>query len=155
MKSELQVQDQGARRAGSPRPVRCCHLVAAVSTTEGGDCPFVHRFSSVQLLSRVRLFATPWIAARQASLSITDSSLLKLMSVESVMPSTHLTLCRPLLLPTHLILCRPLLPPSVFPSTRVFSKNQFLSSGGQRTGVSASASVLPINIPIIFRTDFL
>ena len=57
------------------------------------------RFSSVQLLSCVWLFATPWTAARQASLSITNSrSLLKLMSVESVMPSSHLILCRPLLL---------------------------------------------------------
>ena len=56
-------------------------------------------FSSVQSLSHVRLFATPWTAAHQASLSITNSrSLLKLMSVESVMPSSHLILCRPLLL---------------------------------------------------------
>ena len=55
-------------------------------------------FSSVQWLSHVRLFATPWTAARQASLSITNSwSLLKLMSIESVMPSNHLILCRPLL----------------------------------------------------------
>ena len=68
-------------------------------------------FSSVQLLSRVRLFATPWIAARQASLSITNSrSSLKLMSTESVTPSSHLILCRPLLL----------LPP-IPPSIRVFS----------------------------------
>ena len=67
-------------------------------------------FSSVQSLSRVWLFATPWIAARQASLSITNSrSLLKLMSIESVMPSKHLILCRPLLL----------LPP-IPPSIRVF-----------------------------------
>ena len=67
-------------------------------------------FSSVQLLSRVRLFATPRIAARQASLSITNSrSLLKLMSIESVMPSNHLILCLPLLLL-----------PSIFPSIRVF-----------------------------------
>ena len=66
--------------------------------------------SSVQSLSHVRLFATPWTAARQASLSITNSqSLLKLMSIESVMPSNYL------------ILCRPLLPPSIFPSIRVFS----------------------------------
>ena len=57
-------------------------------------------FSSVQSLSRVQLFATPWITARQASLSITSSrSLLKLMSIESVMPSSHLIRCRPLLLP--------------------------------------------------------
>ena len=72
--------------------------------------------SSVQALSRVRLFVTPWTAARQASLSITNSrSLLKLMSTESVMPSNHLILCRPLLLP-----------PSVFPSIRVFSNESVL-----------------------------
>ena len=66
-------------------------------------------FSSVQLLSLVRLFMTPWTAARQASLSITNSrSLPKLMSIESVMPSNHLILCCPLLLP------------SIFPSIRVF-----------------------------------
>ena len=69
--------------------------------------------SSVQLLSRVRLFATPWTAARQASLSITNSwSLCKLMSIESVMPSNHLILCCPLLLPL-----------SSFPSIRVFYNN--------------------------------
>ena len=73
-------------------------------------------FSSVQSLSRVQLFATPWIAARQASLSITNSrSLLKLMSIESVMPSSHLILCRPLLL----------LPP-IPPSIRVFSNESTL-----------------------------
>ena len=66
---------------------------------------------SVQSLSHVQLFATPWTAARQASLSITNScSLLKLISIESVMPSNHLILCRPLLLL-----------PSIFPSIRVFS----------------------------------
>ena len=70
----------------------------------------------VQLLSRVQLFVTPRTAARQASLSITNSrSLLKLMSIESVMPSSHLILCRPLLLP-----------PSVFPSIRVFSSESVL-----------------------------
>ena len=68
------------------------------------------QFSSVQSLSHVRLFATPWIAARQAFQSITNSwSLLKLMSIESVMPSNHLILCPPLLLL-----------PSIFPSIRVF-----------------------------------
>ena len=73
-------------------------------------------FSSVQSLSSVRLFATPWTAARQASLSITNSwSLLKLMSIESVMPSNHLVLCHPLLLP-----------PSIFPSIRVFSSELIL-----------------------------
>ena len=73
-------------------------------------------FSSVQSLSRVRLFATPWIAARQASLSITNSqSLLRLMSIELVMLSSHLILCRPLLL-------LPLIPPSI----RVFSSESVL-----------------------------
>ena len=72
--------------------------------------------SSVQSLSRVRLFATPSITARQASLSITNSwSLPKLMSIESVMPSTHLILCHPLLL-------LPTIPPSI----RVFSKESIL-----------------------------
>ena len=74
------------------------------------------QFSSVQSLSRVRLFPTPWTAACQASLSITNSqSLLKLMSTESVMPSNHLILCRPLLLL-----------PSIFPSFRVFSNESAL-----------------------------
>ena len=74
------------------------------------------QFSSVQLLSRVWLFATPWIAALQASLFITNSqSLLKLMSIESVMPSSHLILCRPLLLLSPI-------PPSI----RVFSKESTL-----------------------------
>ena len=72
--------------------------------------------SSVQLLIHIQLFVTPWTAARQASLSIANSqSLLKLMSMESVMPSNHLTLCRPLLLP-----------PSIFPSIRVFPKESVL-----------------------------
>ena len=74
------------------------------------------QFNSVQSLSRVWLFVTPWIAARQASLSITNSwSLLKLMSTESVMPSNHLMLCHPLLLL-----------PSIIPSIRVFSNKSGL-----------------------------
>ena len=74
------------------------------------------QFSSVQSLSRVRLFATPWTAAHQASLSITSSqSLLKLMSIESVMPLNHLYLCCPLFLL-----------PSIFPSIRVFSNESVL-----------------------------
>ena len=73
-------------------------------------------FSSVQSLSRIQLFETPWIPARQASLSITNSqSSLKLISIESVMPSSHLILCRPLLLL-----------PSIFPSIRVFSNESAL-----------------------------
>ena len=92
---------------------------------------------SVQSLSHVRLFATTWTAACQASLSITNSrSLLKLMSIESVMPSNHLILCHPLLLL-----------PSVFPSIRVFSSESVLPiSIGQSIGISASASVLVMNI---------
>ena len=74
------------------------------------------QFSSVQSLSRVQLLATPWTAARQASLSITNSqSVPKLMSIESVMPSNHLILCRPLLLL-----------PSIFPNIRVFSNQSAL-----------------------------
>ena len=79
-------------------------------------CNLHLQFSSVQSLSRVWLFATPWIAACQASLSITNSwSLLKLMPIESVMPSSHLILCSPILL----------LPP-IPPSIRVFSKKSTL-----------------------------
>ena len=94
------------------------------------------QFSSVQLLSRVRLFATPWTAAHQASLSITNSqSLLKLMSIESVMPSNHHILCCPLLLS-----------PSIFHSISILSHSQLFASHGQSIGVSASTSVLPMNI---------
>ena len=76
----------------------------------------VYKFSSVQLLSHVQLFMTPWTAACQASLSITNSlSLFRLMSIESVMPSIHLILCHPLILP-----------PSIFPSIRVFSNESAL-----------------------------
>ena len=78
--------------------------------------PSLSKFSSVQLLSRVRLFVTPWTATRQASLFITNSwSLLKLMSIESVMPSNHLTLCHPLLLLTL-----------IFSSIRGFSNESVL-----------------------------
>ena len=97
------------------------------------------QFSSVQLLSRVQLFTTPWTAAHQDSLSITNSqSLLKLMSIESVMPSSYLILCHPLLLL-----------PSIFLSIKIFSNESVLGkelSGGQNIRVSASASVLPMNI---------
>ena len=93
--------------------------VGTVHSTISTWCPECHlnnQFSSVWSLSRVWLFATPWIAARQASLSITISrSSLKLMSIESVMPSSHLILCRPLLL----------LPP-IPPSIRVFSNESTL-----------------------------
>ena len=82
---------------------------------------------------------TPWTATHQASLSFTISwSLLRLMSTESVMPSNHL------------ILCRPLLPPSILPSIRVFCKESVFASGGQSIGASASTSVLPMNIQGLF-----
>ena len=99
------------------------------------------QFSSVQSLSRVRLFTTPWTAAHQASLITTNCrSLLKLMSIKSLMPSNHLILYHPLFLLT-----------SIFPSIRVFPMSQFFTSGGQNIRVSVSASVLPR----IFRDDFL
>ena len=90
----------------------------------------LHIWSSVQSLSHVQLFVTPWIAARQASLSITNSwSELKLISIKSVMPSSHLILC--------------LLLPPIPPSIRVFLMSQLFAWGGQSTGVSALASFLP------------
>ena len=83
---------------------------------EGGAICILIQFSSVQSLSHVQLFAAPWTAACQASLSITNSqSLLKLMSIESVMPSNHLILCHPLLLL-----------PSVFPSIKILSNESVL-----------------------------
>ena len=94
------------------------------------------QFSSIQSLSLVLLFTTPWTAVRQASLSITNSwSLFKLMSIESVMSSNHLILCRPLLLL-----------PSIFASIRVFSNESVLHIRWPSIGVSASASVLPMNV---------
>ena len=92
------------------------------------DQPELFQFGSVQSLSHVRLFAIPWTAACLASLSITNSQrLLKLTSIESVMPSNHLILCHPLLLP-----------PSIFPNIRVF----------------ASESVLPIRLPKYWSFSF-
>ena len=88
------------------------------------------------LFTHVWLFATPWTAACQASLSFTVSqSLLKLTSIESVMPSNHLILCHPLLLL-----------PSIIPSIRVFPMSQLFASDGWSIGDSASAWVLPMNI---------
>ena len=105
------------------------------------------QFSSVQSLSRVRLFATPWIAARQASLSITNSrSSFRLRSIESVMPSSHLILCRPLRL----------LPP-IPPSVRVFSNESTLRMRWPKYW-SFSFSIIPSEEhpgPISFRMDWL
>ena len=94
------------------------------------------KISSVGLLSCVWLFVTPWTAACQASLSITNSwSSLKFMSVESVMPSNHLILCCPLLFL-----------PSIFPSIRAFPNESAVRIRWQSIGASASASVLPVSI---------
>ena len=105
------------------------------------------QFSSVQSVSRVRLFSTPWIAALQASLSITNSqSSLRLTSIESVMPSSHIILCRPLLL----------LPP-IPPSIRVFSNESTLRVRWPKYW-SFSFSIIPSQeIPglISFKMDWL
>ena len=115
---------QGPLPSCSPVPVTSFHFSALiVGQGRGHLCAssppptqLSSSVSSVQSLSHVRLFATPWTAARQAPLSITNSqSLLKLMSIESVMPSNHLILCHPLLLL-----------PSIFPSIRVFSNESVL-----------------------------
>ena len=108
---------------------------------------FNNKFSSVQSLSHVRLFATPWIAACRASLSITNSrSSLRLTSIESVMPSSHLILCRPLLL----------LPP-IPPSIRVFYSESTLRMRWPKYW-SFSFSIIPSKEhagPISFRMDWL
>ena len=107
----------------------------------------MHQFSSVQLLSCVWLFATPWNTACQASLSITSSrSLFKLTSIESVMPSNHLILCCPLLLP-----------PSIFPSIMVFSNESVLHIRWPKYW-SLSFNISPSNEHpglISFRMDWL
>ena len=115
--------------------------------TGKGQFSFQSQFSSVQSLSHVQLFATPRTAAHQASVSITNSrSLLTLMSIESVMPSNHLVLCRPLLLV-----------PSIFPSIRVFSNESVLCNRWPKYW-SFSFSISPSNEYsglISFRIDWL
>ena len=127
-------------------------LARTSSTTVNGSdesghlCLVSNRYGSIQLLSCVQLFVTPWTAARQASLSITNSqSLLKLMSIGSVMPSNHLILCRPLLLP-----------PSIFPSIRVFSNESVLRIRWPKYW-SFSFSISPSNeySGLISRMDWL
>ena len=111
------------------------------------SCFFYDPVSSVQSLSRVQLFATPWRAARQATLSITNSwSLPRLMSFESVMPSNHLILCCPLLLL-----------PSIFPSIRAFSNESALRMRGPKYW-SFSCNISPYSEHsglISFRMDLL
>ena len=100
--------------------------------------------ASIQLLSHVRLFATPWTAECQTSLSITNSqSLLKLMSTESVMASNHLIVCHPLLLP-----------PSILPSIRVFSNESVLCNRWPKYW-SFSSSISEYSVLISFRMDWL
>ena len=119
------------------------HLTSVLAHLEGVSIAFKKllnhlavQFSSVQSLSHVQLFATPWTAASQDTLPITNSqSLLRLMSTESVMPSNHLILC-------HLLL----LLPSIFPALGSFQMSKLSASGSQSIGVSASTSVLPMNI---------
>ena len=126
--------NHGPSHSHSPREYPVKHLLTH------------HCLSSVQLLSCVQLFLTPWTAACQASLSITNSwSLLRLLSIESVMPSSHLILCRPLLLP------------SVFSSIRVFSNESVLRIRHPQYW-SFSFSISPSNeYPrlISFRMDWL
>ena len=121
-------------------PLHSFHMLAR-------SCSKSFKFSSLQSLSHVRLFATPWTAVRQASLSITNSqSLLKLMSTESGMPSNHLILCRPIFLP-----------PSIFPSIRVFSNESVLHITWPKYW-SLSFSISPSNEYsglISFRMDWL
>ena len=98
------------------REVRCNLLAVISCAITKNTAPDCRQSCSVQWLSQVRLFATPWTTTPQASLSITNSQrLLKLMSITMVMPSNHLILCRPLLLL-----------PSIFPSIRVFSNESVL-----------------------------
>ena len=107
-----------------------CYVAAWMGEGFGGELFFV------QSLSHVRLFATLWTTAHQASLSFTISpGLLKLTSVESVMPSNHL-----------ILFCSLLLLPSIFSSIRVFSSESALHISSQTVGASALASVLPMNI---------
>ena len=117
--------------SGSRRILKCEHFIETkicisnnsylgdwgeAKMLEVNSSTFLIQFSSVQAHSRVWFFATPWTAAHQASLSITNSqSLLKLMSIESVMPCNYLILCCPFILP-----------PSIFPSIRVFSNESVL-----------------------------
>ena len=122
---------------GGPGGLQCMGLRTVKHNWANNTCILPNRpFSAVQLLSRVRLFESPWTAARQASLSITNSrSLLKLLSVESVMPST---ISSPVVLFSSCF--------QSFPASGSFPMSQFFASGGQSIGVSASTSVLLMNI---------
>ena len=139
---------QGLQIVGHEMSIFACHTVPIFSLVKYLQifCYFKNWaicFPSVQFTSH-SYSAAPWIAAPQASLSITNSwSLLKLMSIESVMPLNHLILCCPLLFL-----------PSIFPSIESFLMSQLFASGGQSIGASTSASVLPINIQYLFSLHY-
>ena len=119
----------------------CCSLFKKKKKTPQGawgSWNGIQSFTSVQSLSHVQLFSTPWTAAHQASLSITNSwNLFKLMSIESVMPSSHLILCRPLLLL-----------PSIFPSIRVSSNESVVCIRGPEYW-SFSFSTCPSTVSVL------
>jgi len=125
----------------------CVHVPQFLYSTADEHLGCFHVLSSVQSLSCVRLFATPWIAAHQASLSITNSwSSLTLTSIKSVMPSSHLILCRPLLFL-----------PSIPPSIRVFSNESTLHMRWPKYWSFSFSIILSKEIPglISFRMDWL
>ena len=136
--------DTGIKPTSSASPSLQAYFIYCWATGEAHTCMYV---SPVLSLSHVRLFATPWIVARQASLSITNSwTSLRLTSIKSVMPSSHLILCRPLLL----------LPP-IPPSIRVFSNESTLCMRWPKYW-SFSFSIIPSKeIPglISFRMDWM
>ena len=123
------------------------HTCKSIHHLQYSECPATAQFSSVQSLSRVQLFETPWTTARQASLSITNSqNLLKLISIELVLPSNHLIVCHPLLLL-----------PSIFPRIRVFSNESALHIRWPKYW-SFSFNISPFNEHpglISFRKDWL
>ena len=124
-------------QGSNPGHLHCRQILYCLSH-QGGPVIWDHlpnKVVVVQSLSSIQLFVIPWTAARQVSLSFTISrSLLKLLSIESVMSFNHLILCHPLLLL-----------PSIFLNIRVLSNESALWTGGQSIGVSASTSVLPMN----------
>jgi len=129
IKQKKKSQSQGEKQ--------CIIVMSSMASRNSrARLPVLPWLSSVQSLSCVQLFETPWTTAHQVSLSITNSwSLPKLMSIESVMPSNHLILCHPF--------CSCL---QSFPASGSFQMSQLFISGGQSNGVSASESVLPMNI---------
>ena len=134
-----QIQSLPSRNLWSRKWELCINIIMTpvlhFTSSHWNHTALLFQFSSVQLLSHVRLFATPWIAARQASLSITISwSSLRLTSIESVIPSSHLILCCPF----------PSCPQSL-PASESFPMSQLSAWGGQSTGVSALASFLSKN----------